>query len=138
MILLVLATIGAPIAAALTGHGVNQQFFNGLNINGIPLPPLSHEIGNNGQPNPHGAFFVLGTDRLGRDMLVRILYGARTTLAVGIGATGVALFVGLVLGMTAGYFGGRSTHLSPEGSRLRWRSPRCCSRSDSRRSSARG
>ncbi len=106
VILLVLATIGAPIAAALTGHGVNQQFFNGLNINGIPLPPLSHEIGNNGQPNPHGAFFVLGTDRLGRDMLVRILYGARTTLAVGIGATGVALFVGLVLGMTAGYFGG--------------------------------
>jgi ABC-type dipeptide/oligopeptide/nickel transport system permease subunit len=107
IILLLLTTIGAPIAAALTGHGPNQQFFNGLNLNGIPLPPFSHEIGNNGQPNPHGAFFILGTDRLGRDMLVRLLYGARATLAVGIGATAIALFIGLVLGMIAGYFGGK-------------------------------
>lgn len=106
VILLLLATVGAPIAASLTGHSVNRQFFNGLDLNGVPLPPLSHEIGNNGQPDPHGAFFILGTDRLGRDMLVRILYGARTTLIVGIGATAVALFVGLVLGMIAGYFGG--------------------------------
>jgi ABC-type dipeptide/oligopeptide/nickel transport system permease subunit len=106
VILLLLATIGAPIAAALTGHGGNQQFFNGLTVNGVPLPPFSHEIGNNGKPNPHGAFFILGTDRLGRDMLVRLLYGARATLAVGLGATAVALFIGLVLGMVAGYFGG--------------------------------
>jgi ABC-type dipeptide/oligopeptide/nickel transport system permease subunit len=107
IVLLLLATIGAPIAAALTGHGSNQQFFNGLNVNGIPLPPFSREIGNNGQPNPHGAFFILGTDRLGRDMLVRLLYGARATLAVGIGATAIALCIGLVLGMIAGYFGGK-------------------------------
>jgi ABC-type dipeptide/oligopeptide/nickel transport system permease subunit len=106
VILLTLATVGGPIVASLTGHGVNQQFFNGLDLNGVPLSPLSHEIGSNGQPDPHGAFFILGTDRLGRDMLVRILYGARTTLIVGIGATAVALMVGLVLGMIAGYFGG--------------------------------
>ena len=106
LILVALATVGAPVSAALTGHGVNQQYFDGLDLNGIPLPPLSHAIANNGQSNPHGAFFILGTDRLGRDMLVRILYGARTTLIVGIGATAVALAVGLVLGMIAGYFGG--------------------------------
>ena len=40
-------------------------------------------------------------------MLVRILYGARSTLIVGIGATAIALMIGLVLGMIAGYFGGR-------------------------------
>jgi ABC-type dipeptide/oligopeptide/nickel transport system permease subunit len=107
VILLVMTTIGAPIAAALTGHGSNQQFFNGLTVNGVPLPPFSHEIANNGQPNPHGAFFILGTDRLGRDMFVRLLYGARATLIVGIGATAIALLIGLVLGMIAGYFGGR-------------------------------
>jgi ABC-type dipeptide/oligopeptide/nickel transport system permease subunit len=106
VILLVLATVGAPIVAALTGHGANQQFFNGLTVNGVPLPPFSHEIGANGQSNSHGAFFILGTDRLGRDMLVRLLYGARATLAVGLGATAVALMIGLVLGMIAGYFGG--------------------------------
>lgn len=106
VILLLLAIVGAPIAAALTGHGPNRQFLDGLDLNGIPLAPLSHVIGNNGQPDPHGPFFILGTDRLGRDMLVRILYGARTTLIVGIGATAIALTVGLVLGMIAGYFGG--------------------------------
>jgi ABC-type dipeptide/oligopeptide/nickel transport system permease subunit len=106
-VLLVLAIAGGPIAASLTGHGPNQQFFNGLDQNGIPLPPFSHEILPSGQPNAHGTFFILGTDRLGRDMLVRILYGARATLIVGIGATAVALLVGLVLGMIAGYFGGR-------------------------------
>jgi peptide/nickel transport system permease protein len=105
-VLLLLAIAGGPIAAAITGHGVNQQFIDGLTLNGVPLPPLSHEVGNNGLQNPHGAFFLLGTDSLGRDMLVRVLYGARTTLAVGIGATAVALIVGLVLGMIAGYFGG--------------------------------
>jgi ABC-type dipeptide/oligopeptide/nickel transport system permease subunit len=106
-VLLLLAFVGGPIAAWLTGHGQNQQFFNGLDQNGTPLPPFSHEILPNGSPNPHGAFFVLGTDRLGRDMLVRLLYGARATLIVGIGATAVALSIGLVLGMIAGYFGGR-------------------------------
>ncbi|MGI8571460.1 MAG: ABC transporter permease [Solirubrobacteraceae bacterium] len=106
MLLFLLAIAGGPIAASLTGHGVNQQFVNGLDVNGVPLPPLSHEILGSGQQNPHGQFFILGTDRLGRDMLVRVLYGARATLIVGIGATAVALLVGLVLGMIAGYFGG--------------------------------
>jgi ABC-type dipeptide/oligopeptide/nickel transport system permease subunit len=107
VILVVMATIGAPVVASLTGHGPNRQFFGGLDANGIPLGPFTHAIGDNGLPDPHGTYFILGTDRLGRDMLVRILYGARTTLAVGIGATAVALLVGLVLGMVAGYFGGR-------------------------------
>jgi ABC-type dipeptide/oligopeptide/nickel transport system permease subunit len=107
VVLVVLAIGGAPLAAALTGHGVNHQFFNGLDQNGVPLPPFSHEILPSGRPDPHGAFFILGTDRLGRDMLVRVLYGARSALIVGIGATAVALAFGLVLGMIAGYFGGR-------------------------------
>jgi ABC-type dipeptide/oligopeptide/nickel transport system permease subunit len=48
----------------------------------------------------------LGTDELGRDMLTRILYGGRVSLEVAAGAALVALFVGIVLGSLAGYFGG--------------------------------
>jgi ABC-type dipeptide/oligopeptide/nickel transport system permease subunit len=105
-VLIFMAIFGAPIVSALTGHGPNRQFLEGLNEDGIPLSPLSRGLTFSGKPDPHGPFFILGTDRLGRDVLVRLLYGARTTLIVGIGATAVALIIGLVLGMLAGYFGG--------------------------------
>lgn len=49
----------------------------------------------------------LGTDTLGRDLLTRILYGGRVSLAVGFIATGVALLIGVLYGTIAGYVGGR-------------------------------
>lgn len=49
---------------------------------------------------------LLGTDDLGRDMLVRILYGARVSLEVGFLAALVSLFLGVILGALAGYMGG--------------------------------
>ena len=48
----------------------------------------------------------LGTDALGRDVLSRMLYGARVSLWVGFVAVGLAVAIGLALGLTAGYFGG--------------------------------
>jgi peptide/nickel transport system permease protein len=102
------AIAGAPLAAWATGHPPDRQYVNGLTIDGIPLPPLSHEVGEDGiHANPHGEFFVLGTDKLGRDVLVRLLYGARISLIVAFAATGVALLVGVTLGLVAGYFRGR-------------------------------
>lgn len=50
---------------------------------------------------------LLGTDHLGRDYLARLLYGARVSLGVGIGVTLCAGFIGTMLGLAAGYFGGR-------------------------------
>jgi len=47
----------------------------------------------------------LGTDDLGRDVLVRILYGARISLLVGFVAVGIATFIGILLGAMAGYYG---------------------------------
>ncbi len=71
---IVAAAVFAPVIADLTGHGVNDQYRDaGLTPAGLPKPP-------SGQ-------FWLGTDDLGRDILVRIAYGARVSLLVGLVAT---------------------------------------------------
>src|SRR5262249_4408191 len=81
------ATVGAPLVAWVTGHPPDRQYVNGLTIDGIPLGPFSHEVGPDGlTPNPHGQFFIFGTDKLGRDVLVRLLYGARISLLVAFAA----------------------------------------------------
>ncbi|RUV42259.1 ABC transporter permease [Mesorhizobium sp. M1A.T.Ca.IN.004.03.1.1] len=83
---------GAILAPWLTGYHPNEQMFDGLTLEGSPLPP--------------NAKFWLGTDLLGRDLLTRILFGARTSLIIGIVANGVALLIGTLVGVTAGYFRG--------------------------------
>jgi oligopeptide transport system permease protein len=55
-----------------------------------------------------GSDHWLGTDQLGRDLLVRALYGGRISLGVGLCATFVALTIGVVYGAVAGYLGGRT------------------------------
>ena len=57
---------------------------------------------------PPGAKHWLGTDQLGRDLLVRILYGGRISLGVGLCATIVALTIGVIYGAVAGWVGGRT------------------------------
>ena len=90
---LIFATLsGAIFAPYLTPYEPNNQMFDGLTLQGAPMAP--------------GAQFALGTDLLGRDLLTRILYGARTSLIIGLVANGVALIIGTFVGVTAGYFGG--------------------------------
>jgi len=57
---------------------------------------------------PPGRDHLLGTDSIGRDILSRIVHGARISLAVGISATLLSLGIGVVFGLFAGYFGGRT------------------------------
>jgi oligopeptide transport system permease protein len=59
-----------------------------------------------GASRPSAAHW-LGTDTLGRDLLVRLLYGGRISLAVGLAATLVALTIGVTYGAVAGFFGGK-------------------------------
>ncbi len=57
-------------------------------------------------PAEGGTFFLWGTDRLGRDMLSRIIYGARISLTIGLLGVAVSFVLGVTLGGIAGYFGG--------------------------------
>jgi peptide/nickel transport system permease protein len=93
IVLIIVMAIVAPVFAAITHHGPNEQFtIAGLTVDGLPKPP-------SGQ-------FWLGTDDLGRDVLVRIAYGARISLFAGVVASLVSVAFGTVVGMFAGYFGG--------------------------------
>jgi peptide/nickel transport system permease protein len=93
IVLLVLLAIAAPLVAHLVGHGPDTQYRDtGLTPAGLPVGP--------------GRRFLLGTDGLGRDLLVRVLYGARISLLVGVVSTLLAVTAGVLVGLTAGYYGG--------------------------------
>ena len=89
LVLLVLAAvIGGPLAAHLTGHAPDQQFASALAANSEPIGIMQRTyLANGSTHNPHGSLFVLGADALGRDLLVRVLYGARISLLVATSAT---------------------------------------------------
>ena len=86
---IVVGGLGAPWLAPFDPH---DQFFDGLTLEGAPLPPDDK--------------FWLGTDLLGRDLFSRLLYGARTSLLIGVVANGAAVLIGTVLGTLAGYLRG--------------------------------
>ncbi|MEU4195263.1 ABC transporter permease [Kribbella sp. NPDC026611] len=93
IVLIVLMAIFAPVFTAITGHPPNEQYRDiGLTPDGLPR-------------GPNGTFW-LGTDDLGRDVLVRIAYGARVSLLVGVIATAITVVIGVVLGLAAGFLGG--------------------------------
>jgi peptide/nickel transport system permease protein len=94
IVFMALLAICAPLIALATGHGyATTNLETGTSATGTPLGP-----GSNG--------FLLGGDDLGRDVLVRIAYGARISLLVGVLATVFATVVGVVVGLISGYFGG--------------------------------
>ena len=81
-------------ALALVGPSLSPYAYDQLDWQHIASPPLA-------------SGHWLGTDRLGRDLYVRMLYGVRISLAIGMTATSVSVLIGLAWGATAGYLGGR-------------------------------
>jgi peptide/nickel transport system permease protein len=71
-----------------------------------PLHAYSNGLSANGAPVPPGSTFLLGTDPNGRDVLSRLIFGARVSLLVGVVATGLASVIGVLVGGIAGYAGG--------------------------------
>ena len=60
-----------------------------------------------GPANPDDPVFMLGTDRLGRDMLSRVIYGARISMSIGLVGVALSVVLGIALGGISGYYGGR-------------------------------
>ncbi|GAA2180327.1 ABC transporter permease [Brooklawnia cerclae] len=90
---LIAFALAAPLVAQWTGHGEAEQFRDtGLTPAGLPVGP-SRE-------------FLLGTDHLGRDVLVRLAYGARVSLLVGVLASLAASVIAVIVGTVAGFVGG--------------------------------
>ena len=87
----------ALFAPYLAPYAPENQPLDGLSDDGAPLPPSAH--------------YWLGTDTLGRDLLSRLLYGARTSLLIGLVSNGVAVAIGMAVGIVAGYVGGRFGNL---------------------------
>jgi peptide/nickel transport system permease protein len=93
IVLIALFAIVAPLFTFITGHGDLSQYRHaGLNAFGQPQAP--------------SATFPFGTDDQGRDLLVRVAYGARTSLLVGVVATVISVSIGVVVGLASGFFGG--------------------------------
>ena len=93
-LLLVLTAIFGPWLAPQNPYDLGAiDFFDAR------LPPMS--------PSMNGSIYLLGTDGQGRDMLSAMIYGLRTSIAVGLLSGVVALVVGTALGMVAAYVGGR-------------------------------
>lgn len=92
MVLIVMVVAGAVLAPWIAPYAPDEQLFDGLTLEGAPLPPDSR--------------FIMGTDLLGRDLFSRILFGAQTSLVIGVVANSLALLIGTLVGITAGYFRG--------------------------------
>lgn len=85
IVIMVLMAIFVPMVSSFTYDGQDLQARN-------VLPNLTH---------------LFGTDKLGRDIFVRVMYGARISLSIGFSAAFINLFIGIIYGGVAGYFGGK-------------------------------
>lgn len=92
LVLILLFVLAAILAPLLSPHDPDFGYTDGLSAIGTPLG--------------HSAKFPLGTDTVGRDVLSRLLFGARISLTVGILATLLMVTIGVALGVISGFFGG--------------------------------
>jgi ABC-type dipeptide/oligopeptide/nickel transport system permease subunit len=91
ILLALVAIFAGPISSLIGFSPTDQDQTNGVSSDGLPVGPNGTHL--------------LGTDNLGRDIFVRIIYGAQVSLAVGISAAIAAVIIGVIVGLCAGYFG---------------------------------
>jgi peptide/nickel transport system permease protein len=122
-VMIVLAVI-APLSVSWTGHDPNFVNLRALDSFGLPGAPAwwpcpeaaanapvvieGGQVDVTGQGCTAVPGYWLGVDSTGRDLFVRILYGARTSLVIAFAATGISLIIGTVLGVISGFFRGKT------------------------------
>jgi peptide/nickel transport system permease protein len=92
VVILILLAIFAGVISHIVGHGPNTTYDSATDDYGIPYGPSRH--------------FLFGADGSGRDLFVRVLYGARTSLLVAAVATTISMTLGVIVGVTAGFYRG--------------------------------
>jgi peptide/nickel transport system permease protein len=94
LLIVLTVSLAAIFAGSVSPHDpYDQEVVNRL------TPPMWAEKGS--------AVHILGTDPVGRDVLSRLIHGGRISLATGVAAMGIAALIGVVLGLVAGFFGGK-------------------------------
>jgi peptide/nickel transport system permease protein len=93
-----LGLVGGIITLLLLGVGIFADF---LAPYGVNEQHLEYAL------SPPSAMFWLGTDNLGRDLLSRVIFGARISMIVGLGATTLATILSMIIGLVSGYVGGK-------------------------------
>jgi peptide/nickel transport system permease protein len=93
-----LGTVGLVIVVAMFFTGI---FANFLAPEGYNVPHMADRL------SPPSAKYLLGADQVGRDVLSRIIFGARISMIVGLAASTISAIVGTILGLTSGFFGGK-------------------------------
>jgi len=98
------AVFGAVVVAAVLGVALAAPLIS-------PFDPLGQDLENRLKPpgwqDGTGYVHALGTDHLGRDLLARVIFGARPALLVGVAAVLISGVLGMITGLLSGYFGGR-------------------------------
>ena len=112
VLLVIVAFAGAPIAQHFLGHGPNDINpipgpGGGITNELLPVGPWTWVNHFQDDGTVESQLYILGSDgTTGRDEFLRLLYGAQVSLEVGVGATLIAMFLGLILGSIAGFFRG--------------------------------
>ena len=91
--IMLLLAITAPLFTKIVHHGPNDVNLKALDSFGLPSGPSKA--------------YWFGSDATGRDLFIRVLYGARTSLIIAFAATGLALVIGVTLGMISGFYRGK-------------------------------
>jgi ABC-type dipeptide/oligopeptide/nickel transport system permease subunit len=91
LLLVLVAVLAGPLSHWVGWSPIQQDRITGTDVNGLPVGP--------------GRRHLLGTDQLGRDILVRLIYGTRVSLVVGVAAAVAAVLIGVIVGLCAGFLG---------------------------------
>lgn len=103
--------VGGPVFAAVLGHGPNDPFPYAINQNLRPAGPWTwvpdvNEFVDVNESTPRTLLILGGDGSLGRDLFLRVLYGGQVSLIIALGASLLALLIGIPIGLLSGYAGG--------------------------------